>query len=234
MILDSSTLSELEAHSEQQADTSEDTHLTKTALIARGWTAKAVRDFAGEPHETAVNPHYRSGPRVQLWRKGFIEEVESSEPFKEFCVRNEGRRQGAQRATEKKRDQLKEEVASLKIKVRQMPTERLVKDACAHYNRIQGQRAMERVSLEFNPASPQSDPDFLARICVNFLRHQCSKYEDSLDTTKGRVGVYDAFLEISRKVYREIGDKYPHLKDEAERQLMQRTPEQNELEEQNS
>lgn len=78
--------------------------------------------------------------------------------------------------------------------------------------------AIER-GFEYTPATTDSDPAFLERIAVNYLRHVLSNYEKELAHVYGRMGVRQAYKEISRKVYDAISKGYPWLEEECRRQL---------------
>ena len=76
-----------------------------------------------------------------------------------------------------------------------------------------------------NYAGQNSDKNFLDRICVNYLRHNCinlkeqtgdecykffiSYYEDALVAIYGKTGVREAYKLLSRKIYEKIIEIYP-------------------------
>lgn len=80
-------------------------------------------------------------------------------------------------------------------------------------------------------ASEHSDPEFLERIRVNYLRHNSCRYEHHLEMIAGRVGTKDAYLEIKEKVLDAIAEVYPWLGAECLRQekWMREEAEQTEL-----
>ena len=67
-------------------------------------------------------------------------------------------------------------------------------------------------------ATDDSDPKFLERICVNYLRHCLTKYEDHLDRMSGKVGFGEGYEEIRRKIFAKISERYEWLADECKRQ----------------
>ena len=94
----------------------------------------------------------------------------------------------------------------------------LVDRACRHYNDMQDWRAAEGRYTSDLGATTDSDPKFLERICVNYLRHCLTKYEDHLDAMSGKVGFNGCYEEVRRKVFAEIAAKYEWLAEECKRQ----------------
>jgi len=78
--------------------------------LQRGWTQSAIENFLGEPDDTAVNPHYRSGPRIQLFAQPRVEVAENSLRFQKWAGKAEKRRQAARQAAEKAQVLVKTEV----------------------------------------------------------------------------------------------------------------------------
>ena len=70
----------------------------------------------------------------------------------------------------------------------------------------------------FQKAQTSSEPAFLKRICVNFLRHMCTEYEYTLHAMIGKVGKYDAYHRLRTRIFEAIKRTYPWLSDECDRQ----------------
>lgn len=158
---------------------------TKTHLKDRGWTEGLIAKLLPEPDQTKPNPHYRSGPPMKLYRPDRVAEAEASQAFRGATAALAGRRQAAQKAVSTKRAKLNAYLESLKIKVPRLDKDRLIKRACDHYN----DRQNESSDLY---ASESSDPLFLERITVNYLRHELTRYEYELTKIAGQVGANDA------------------------------------------
>jgi hypothetical protein len=90
--------------------------------------------------------------------------------------------------------------------------------ACENFNGFKEQAAFERGDYDFRAATLESDPSFLQRITVNYLRHRLSRYDSELERLFGKVGVRDAYAALNLKVYSAIADAYPELADECRRQ----------------
>lgn len=98
------------------------------------------------------------------------------------------------------------------VDVPEMSPAQLFRRAIAHYNRRNpGGR----------PASLDSDPDFICRLSVNFLRHQHSSYDSTRNFLRGIATEDDrAFVGaiIKGRVLRQIALTYPMLRAEALKQ----------------
>jgi hypothetical protein len=119
-------------------------------------------------------------------------------------------------AAERKRQELLQTVASVPLRVPVMSRERLIRKACASYNDFNAGR------LDHITATPDSDPTFLDRIAVNYLRHHLSSYEAQLAALFGKTGRAPAADLIRERVFDAIGCAYPELAGECDRQLARR------------
>jgi hypothetical protein len=100
-----------------------------------------------------------------------------------------------------------------------------VEDPVAGAIRSYNDRVQDRAwddDREPHYAARTDAPAFLRRITVNWLRHECSSYEDLLVENYGRTGVEEALQVIRRRVYEAIAVAYPDLAGECRRQLKER------------
>ena len=177
----------------------------------RGWTLELIRLFLGDPDEERANPHYLSGPPMKLYKLQRIEKVEKSAKFRRAQDDRRGRREGAQRGVETKKQRTAEYVENVEIIVPRMDQAELINRACDNYNLLERSGA--------NCADQTSPPEFIERICVNYLRHRLTSYEDNLRKICGKVGARDAYLAIKEKVLYAISDEYDWLSEECNRQV---------------
>jgi len=104
----------------------------------------------------------------------------------------------------------------------------LMRLAIASYNDYQAEREMrawERGQEWYDigePASERSDPAFLKRITVNYIRHHLTTYDRHLESVAGKVGVREAVAVIRDRVYGAVADTYPQYRAECNRQLARR------------
>lgn len=106
----------------------------------------------------------------------------------------------------------------LRIQVPTMSTAALIRKACAHYNdRNPGKRPAD-------PVSAGTDPEFVARICVNYLRHALSDYDANRDAIRRLTPDGDAQDEVGAivkaRTLAAIAQTYPQLGEEARRQAV--------------
>lgn len=71
---------------------------------------------------------------------------------------------------------------------------------------------------DYATATPESEPNFLERITVNYLRHCLTLYKKEIANIAGKVRVSEGYAEISQKVYAAIEESYPELAGECRRQ----------------
>jgi len=191
--------------------------LSMRQLRERGWTTAMVRDLLGEPDTKRPNPVYRSGAPMGLWSTARVTAAEAGPAFGERKAKAGQRSAVSSGVAARKRAGLVALAASVPVEVPRLPRDALVRRACASYN------AWHEGGLGHEPATPGSDPAFLARIMVNCLRHELSGYEVQLDALLGKVGRAAAGQVIRGRVYAAIGESYPYLAAECARQLRDRT-----------
>lgn len=190
-------------------------YIFKTQLKTdRNWTDGLIRDFLGEPDGLRYNWHHLSGPLQKLYLKSRVIAVEATEEFQRAIAnlkkRRAASRVSSRRIAKKRREKIVQSVRDTDFCVPKLERQTLVNEACYHYN--------YRSSGEYI-ASPSSDLEFLDRICVNYLRHECTAYDGILSATSGAVGCYEAKLEARLTVLQQIANAYPDLALECDRQM---------------
>jgi hypothetical protein len=200
-------------------------YIPKAGLKERGWTDAAIERFLGACDKEAPNPHYRSAAPMRLYLLSRVKKTEDSKRYQQFFEKNRGRRLGAHKAAETKKQRLISRVELWKIDVPSRPYERVLKDAIWAYNefREEKQYASDGTWLSWEPATKESDPAFLDRITVNYIRHEMTDYDDRLHALFGKIGTYEAHEILNRKIYAAITNRYPHLAGECARQLREKT-----------
>jgi hypothetical protein len=194
--------------------------LTASALRERGWTDAAVRRFLDPPDATARNPVFRSAAPMKLYDPARVEAVESSPEWKVWRQASEARRVAAQAGAQRRRDGTVAAVAAVEIHLPALERAALECRAVAHRNHLAADRAERRGCWdEYDLATVEGvDEATLARWCVNWLRHQGTRYDATLADLYAQVGRHEAARLLRRRVYEEIGRAYPWLAGEAERQ----------------
>ncbi|WP_306322282.1 MULTISPECIES: hypothetical protein [unclassified Streptomyces] len=201
------------------------THLSLTALRARGWTKGMVRDLLGEPDRLGGNPVFRSAPPARLYALERVELAERSGEFAQAVRKARTRVAAARAAAERNRRETIARIAAEPIDVPQWSAGRLAERAVAHRNRLDEERVWWRADRPLDRATVERaavdgcDASTLRRWQVDFLRHRLIRYDELLDGLFGRTGRAEAEQLLRRRVYDAIRTTYPHLAQECERQL---------------
>jgi hypothetical protein len=186
-------------------------YLNRTEVKLRDWTDSLIKKYLIAPDERRRNP--RAGGAPIQWF--LLERVLTAEASSEFAAARqalEKRRESGRQNAEKRRQQIKEHIESLVIEVPNLEWDDLLRRACANYN------ALPRSDRNGSHATPNSDGEFLDRICVNYLRHVKTYYDSHLEAVFRKAGANDARLQIKLKVLDAIAKQYPELELECWRQ----------------
>jgi hypothetical protein len=192
--------------------------LPKAQLKERGWTPALVKKFLGAPDATKPNPYYRSAAPTQLYALARVEACEQEDGWKQEAAKAAARSLVGKTVAARKAAELVAQAETLPITVRRLPLDTLLRRAIASYNAFHEELLWER-GHDYERASEQSDPAFLERITVNFIRHELTEYDEGLEEVAGRIGVDEAAALIRQRVYAEIARIYPEYADECKRQI---------------
>lgn len=188
-----------------------DEYITKPHLKNRGWTDAMVKKFLGAPDATKPNPHYKSAAPMGLWLAKRVNQAERTAAWKAEKEKSVGRKASAQKAVKTKTQKAIEFAQTVAITVPTMDYDKAVKKACWSYNDFHEYLFMER-GHDYTPAGVDSDPDFLRRITMNYLRHECTSYEKELYKLYGKTGISEAHDILQQRINDEICRIYPQLK----------------------
>jgi len=191
---------------------------TVRQLKQRGWTETLVKQFLGPPDATRPNPHYKSAAPMRLYAATRVEALEACEDWRRAAERSRMRSEAGKAVAVRKADELIERAEQLPITVTRLPLDQLQKRAIASYNAFHVEVLWERVN-DYEKADAQSDPAFLSRITVNYIRHSLTAYDKHLQEVAGRIGLSQAIGTIRRRVYAAISATYPEYAEECQRQI---------------
>ncbi len=198
-------------------------------LKERGWMAALVKQFLGEPDTLKPNPFYRKAAPMQLYSPARVEQAESQEEWKQAKARASLRSQSSKTMAARKAAGLVERAEQMQITVHRLPTETVIEQAIASYNAHNWEIAW-RHGDAWEKATERSDPDFLERLTVNYIRHHLTSYDTHLEQVAGQIGVRQAGKVIRRCIYDEIAKAYPEYAEECQRQMQARSGESPEVE----
>ena len=191
---------------------------TMRQLKQRGWTAALIKKFLDPPDATRPNPHYKSAAPMRLYAATRVEAVESCEDWRLAADRSRARSEAGKAVATRKADELIERAEQLPITVTRLPLDQLQKRAITSYNAFH-EKVLWEGGNDYEKADVQSDPAFLSRITVNYIRHSLTAYNKYLQEVAGRIGVSQAIGTIRRRVYAAICATYPEYAEECQRQI---------------
>lgn len=183
-----------------------------------GWTDGMIKRFLPNPDEIKPNPIFRSASAMKLYSIDRIQNIEITEEFKNYKNRAIKFKSSSKKSVETKRENALNWVSNLNISIPVIERNNLIKLAVDHYNQIQFDRDSCGLSSNLCSATTKSDLSFLERISVNYLRHCMTDYDYFLETMYGRVGINDIYFKLRDRIFQEISNKYPWLKQECKRQ----------------
>lgn len=195
--------------------------LTTTQLKARGWTPALVKKFLGLPDTTKPNPYYRSAAPMHLYAAARVEACEQEDEWKQAAIKAAARAEVGKAVAARKAAELVTQAERMPITVTRLPLDKLVSRAIASYNAFHEELLWER-GHDYERANEQSDPAFLERITVNYIRHELTAYDTHLEELAGRVGISEAETVIRRRVFGAIAAWYPEYAEECKRQMRAR------------
>ena len=176
-------------------------------LAARGWTPAMVRDFLGPPDHTVIILRFpNAAPMLQF----ALSRVAAVERTKKFLQRLEeaARRSAAARAAwDRRREEMLRLAAADQVPIPRLPPDVLTDRAVRHREpreAFHGRRIDRRT---------------LNRWKVNYLRHELFRFDETIEGLFGQIGRTAAEKLLRRRALQEIGNTYPDLLDECQRQL---------------
>lgn len=196
--------------------------LTKSSILERdGWTRAAISKFLGAPDKEIPNPRFKSAANVKMWCLDSVKQVESSAEWASWVEKSSIRKMARLKVCDRKRRELTSWIGSLTVFDEDVLSKNVVQlraEAIAHYNDRQESLSLLGRGDFLYSASVSSDGVFLDRITVNYLRHVGSCYESVLACMFGVVGKSDGYVLLRNRILDVIGNTWPVLAVEADRQ----------------
>lgn len=183
-----------------------------TGLKERGWTNSMVNKLLSAPL-LFQNPQYRRAAPMKKWWIEEVEAVEQTEEFQRLFKKAQVRKTAGSIAASKRKqatlDQITEITNNLQVHI--WPENLLEQETLAAKEEIEMQKG--HYSDVYN-----IQDNVLNRWKVNFVRHNLTNYEDVLNSLYGVVGKQEAYKILKYAVLDKIGESYPYLKEECQRQ----------------
>jgi hypothetical protein len=122
------------------------------------------------------------------------------------------RKKSAQKSVKTKKEKILQFANDVDIEIDYMDDKKLTKVAIESYNSWNYNRPSVLIgNVHFEPASFDSDEDFLHRIKNNYIRHKLTNYDDILIQIKSKVGKSEAYELIKNRVEERIQEKWNTL-----------------------
>lgn len=188
-----------------------DEYINKSMLKQRGWTESMIKKILGNEDASKDNPMYKSAPPMKLYLMKRVIDAEATDEFIKRKIRAESRSKTMKNIAENKRQELLDKIEKMTFKIRVIPEKQLLNNAIKSYNDFHEMIAMERNNFDYDYATPKSDRNFLERIEVNYIRHNLTKYDNTLENLAGKIGINDAAIKIKFLILDAISEKYPYL-----------------------
>lgn len=200
---------------------------TITEVRKKGFTDRLIRMLLPEP-ERVRNPMYASSPPMKLFREEDVLQAMQTKEFLEAQEKRQARKEAARKATLTRKQHLLDNVKKSlsKLKVRQLPFEEVKRRTL----REKQEWDMWCGSFETVPMNGSSvNKKTLDRWCVNYIRHQLTVYDEVLEQLERKTGKQEAYELAFTTILNKIGEVYPMLQEECERQIEQKEMEWNML-----
>jgi len=154
---------------------------TVPQLTDRGWTKGLIKKFLLTHDETKPNPNPKysnAAAPMKLYSEDRVTEIESSGDFLAAKEKSVQRKQSAMKGVQTKQNRMDAFLKELEISISVYERKKLIELATTNFR---GLDLPERVEI------------FDERMCVNYLRHCESEYEEKLIEIAGKTGCRDAY-----------------------------------------
>lgn len=158
----------------------------------------------GQPDKVTDNPHYKSASPMSLYSRQRIEKW--IDENKEIINQSRKRKISAEKAVNTKLTKTMTQAETVGFNVPDILREELIELSCKHYNTLWSNRGNND-----KYADKDCNPEFLNRICINYLRHCMTDYDYELNRIKGKAGKSLAYGVIKDNITQAIQEKYPWL-----------------------
>lgn len=169
----------------------------------RGWTDMMIKKFLPTCDLEKMNPYYRHAAPILLYSMEKVEQIESSVDFIETAKKSSIRKLAAKKRVEMQIQKAEEAANSVKINIPILTPKNLLLNACASYDSFHWRN-------DFS-AFESTNPKFLNRIQINFLRHECTNYDEKIEEQYGKVGVQHYHDILQSRINDSILKNYPYL-----------------------
>lgn len=192
---------------------------TSADLRKRGWTAAMIRDLIGEPHW--VQDLGSRGTRIKIrhhYRVAVVERAEADEGFRARLDAAAKRSARGAAVADRRREELLAAVRDQATRLRVTPPATLDK---LEERALTRQQQHYIATEQFDRTAHDADPQTIERWCRNYLRHNCSNYDQLLREIERRFagipGISTVYEDIVRpRIDELVNDAFRRLHEAAE------------------
>jgi hypothetical protein len=177
------------------------TLISKHNLLKRNWTNSLISEYIKYPDVVLRNEKVKMGKEGHLYSFCRVRKLETIPELAQKLRSNEA---AGFRTEESNQTSIAVIIKNIDFNIKIIPLDKLVSLAISHYNKIR--------AYETSPASILCSPDKLERICMNYLRHECSSYEEQFTLIFDIRDYSLACSLLKERVNNEIRQLYPDLK----------------------
>ncbi|MEY9931895.1 hypothetical protein ABH926_006544 [Catenulispora sp. GP43] len=181
-------------------------YLNGMQLAARGWTPAMIRDFLGSPDHTEYIPRFRNAAPMLQFALGRVVAAERTAKFVERLKLAARRSTAAREAWDRRREEM------LRLVADEVPIPRLSADVLTD-------RAVRHSDPRDALHAQRADRNTLNRWKVNYLRQELTRFDATIEGMFGQIGRAAAEKSLRRRALVTIGETYPDLLWECQRQL---------------
>jgi hypothetical protein len=192
-----------------------DKYYSTSDLKGFGFTESGIKKFLPKHGGESTFRKYGKDLTAKYYKKLIVDRILKKEEFKNWLESSKNRKSSSANAIKTKESKLLDIVSSWDIEIEYIKKNKLEKYAIKNYNENKFHSDFFNGEL----ATKDSDQVFKNRIIVNYLRHECSIYDEKLIALFGKVGKNKAYMLLNKKIYNKIMELYPFLEVECYRQL---------------
>lgn len=173
------------------------------------WGTKLIEKFYPIADKEVENPHYKYAAPMKLYDFKKVKRIEQYKRFikmkEEIDKKRSSAKKAAKKAVKTKYDKSIKYAMEVEINIPTFSKNELEEKAYRHWYDWKSYRT------DFDETLTCSEQD-IERWCVNYLRHECTTYDDDLGNLYGNVGVQEAHDILKDRINNAIYEKYDWLR----------------------
>jgi len=175
------------------------TLISRHGLFKKNWNNELIKKYLKYPDISLKDERIRIGKEAHLFSLCRVEYMETLPEIQEQLKINQELRTEASNYTS-----INVVIDSIDFNIEIVPIGILINKAVDYFNELK--------IIGTEPIDKSSAPDKLERVCMNYLRHNCSSYEEQFNLIFDVADYTVACSLLKKRVNNEIKKLYPNLK----------------------